>query len=267
METPITSQQPLPMPPEQSGSSRRMKMILGAIAILAIIIVAVLFGGKIFKGSFLTGDTNYAISLVSADKDADGKTVLVYTFTNKTGADITQDSLLEVKGFTDANTDTPFFTRPLNYKSTFRADESVTMKTTFAPAVIGEYKGVILKVYRAGEEKSATALREPGVVATGGGSAARSAEPAVDPAPVRAAIAPGEPNPSAPTLSEEEAAAAAAAAAAATPAPVDATPAREAGPVRTEAEVPLAPETQVQQAPAPAAEETPTPDNTPPPTR
>ena len=249
------------MPPEQSGNSRRMKIILGAIAILAIVIVAVLFGGKMFKGSFLTGDANYAISLDSADKDADGKTVLVYTFTNKTGADIAQDSPLEVKGFTDANTDTPFFTRPLNYKSTFRADESVTMKTTFAPAVIGEYKGVILKVYRGGEEKSATALRAPGVVATGGGSAARAAEPVVEPvpAPAHTAIAPSEPNPATPAAETD--------ASVSDATPSDTPAARGAVPVRTEAEVPMPPETRVQQAPAPAPEETPTPDNTPPPTR
>lgn len=184
METPNTpangtmpeGQQPLPMPPEQSGNPRkRMMMIIGAVALLAIIVVAALFGGTLFKGSFLNGDTNYDISIVSADKDAEGRTVLVYTFTNKTGQDIADNSLIEVKGFTNANTDTAFFTRPLNYKSTFRADESVTLRTTFTPAVIGGYSDIILKVYRGGEEKSSTSTQAPKTFATGGGGASSPA--------------------------------------------------------------------------------------------
>lgn len=210
METPNTpavgtvgtvsaNQQPLPMPPDQSGSSRKRMLIIAGVAVLVIGVVAALFGGDLFKGSFLSGDSSYAITIDSANKDADGKTVLVYTFTNKTGQDIAADSLIEVKGFTDTQGATPFFTRPLNFRSTFRADQSVTMRTTFAPSIIGEYTDISLKVYRGGVEKSSTTTREP-VVATGGGSAAPS-EPVV-PASGGSAVVPD----TAP-LSEEEAAA------------------------------------------------------------
>lgn len=167
-----SNQQPLPMPPATPSDGRkRMWILIGVAAVVLVGIVAALFGGDLFKGSFLTGNQKLAITIDSVEKDAQGRTVLAYSFKN-TDKEFSAGQL-EIRGYTDANGSQPFFTRPLNVRSPFRMNQSVTMKTTFDASVIGEYKSLVLKVYVDGVEASSVTNQ----VISGGSASAPTPAP------------------------------------------------------------------------------------------
>ncbi len=153
--------QPLPMSTESSSNSgKRVWIILAVVAVVVVGVIAALFGGQFFKGSFVTDlATNSAkFSLNWALDTKATAPALTYVFSYDSGKDaITSDHPLDIAGYAkpkvgakdDKSNWVKFFSRRLNSASSFRVGEKLIMTQPVDISVlpsgtkIEDYNGVV----------------------------------------------------------------------------------------------------------------------------